>query len=125
MNKDPMQGRIEEAKRNVDEVAARYERGSDMGNFTDRSLPLPGMTRGCLTTIGSIKAYSNLVDNPMQNTDRIVARPRTERAPAHWLFKTSEGLMGPFDSHEMAKAVLENYVARCKAHVITEATERS
>ena len=61
----------------------------------------------------------------MKKLDRIVERPQTDASPAHWFFKTSEGLMGPFDSFEAAKAMLENFVARCKANGLAEIAERS
>ncbi len=51
----------------------------------------------------------------MENLDRIVVRPGRENGPDAWFFKASEGLMGPFDSHETAKRKLEEFVARCKA----------
>lgn len=49
----------------------------------------------------------------MAPLDRIVVRPHIGQIPAHWLFKTSEGVKGPFASLEMAKQSLEIYVLKC------------
>lgn len=51
----------------------------------------------------------------MTRPDRIIQRPPIDGSPARWFFKTSEGLMGPFDSLEATLAVLESFVSRCRA----------
>lgn len=53
----------------------------------------------------------------MEQHDRIVARPRIKKIPEHWLFKTSEGVMGPFDTREIAQSTLKLYVAKCMEDV--------
>lgn len=50
----------------------------------------------------------------MNVPDRIVERPPIGSTPARWFFKTSEGLMGPFDSLVSAQEVLESFVALCQ-----------
>jgi hypothetical protein len=51
----------------------------------------------------------------MKNNDRETFDRRIERMSDHWFFKTSEGLMGPYDSRETASTELNIFVARCNA----------
>jgi hypothetical protein len=67
-----------------------------------------------MATISNTDNSTNM-DAGMNIPDRIIERPPVGATPARWFFKTSEGLMGPFESLDAAQAMLQSFVARCQA----------
>jgi hypothetical protein len=113
MNKEQIKGRMEEAKPKVKEA-----NGKHLNTVQARRVlkaPLPWIINSYMPRIGSLKAHTTQQNKHVEIHDRIFMRPSTETKPAHWFYRTSEGLMGPFDSNKTAMATLAIFVERFKA----------
>jgi hypothetical protein len=106
MNKEQIKGQMEEANsKHLNTVQTRVV----------LKAPLPWIIKSYMPRIGSLKAHTTQQNKHVEIHDRIFMRPTTESKPAHWFYRTSEGLMGPFDSNKTAMATLAIFVERCKA----------
>ncbi len=49
--------------------------------------------------------------------DRLLPRLDANGTPLYWFFKSSEGLQGPYESAELARAKLAEFIAQCRSEI--------